>query len=69
MKNLSHFYINGQWVSPEKPNDFIVENPSNERQIGIISLGTSVDVDKAVTQLETHLISMVLVQEKSVLHY
>ena len=49
MKNLSHFYINGQWVSPEKPNDFIVENPSNERQIGIISLGTTVDVDKAVT--------------------
>ena len=48
MKNLRHFYINGQWVSPEKPNDFIVENPSDESQLGIISLGTKVDVDKAV---------------------
>ncbi len=48
MKDLRQFYINGQWLSPEKPNDFIVENPSNESQLGVISLGNKVDVDKAV---------------------
>jgi len=48
MKNLRDFYINGQWVSPEKPQEFNVENPSTESQIGVISLGSNVDVDKAV---------------------
>lgn len=48
MKNLRHFYINGQWVSPNKPKELIVENPSTESQIGVISLGSEIDVDKAV---------------------
>ena len=48
MKNLRHFYINGQWISPNKPKELIVENPSTESQIGVISLGSEIDVDKAV---------------------
>lgn len=48
MKNLRHFYINGQWVAPNKPKELIVENPSTENQIGVISLGSETDVDKAV---------------------
>lgn len=48
MKNLRHFYINGQWIPPNKPKELIVENPSTESQIGVISLGSEIDVDKAV---------------------
>ena len=48
MKDLRHFYINGQWISPEKPKELSVENPSTEEQIGVISLGSAVDIDKAV---------------------
>jgi len=49
MYDYRQFYINGQWVDPVTPNDFAVENPSTEEQIGVISLGTAADVDKAVT--------------------
>ena len=27
------FYINGQWVSPSKPNDYEVINPSTEEDL------------------------------------
>jgi aldehyde dehydrogenase (NAD+) len=49
MKDCRQFYINGAWVSPTKPNDFEVLNPATEEPIGVISLGTAADVDKAVT--------------------
>jgi len=49
MKNLKNFYINGQWTVPAINNDFPVENPSNEKQVGIITLGSALDVDKAVS--------------------
>ncbi|MBU3068560.1 aldehyde dehydrogenase family protein [Aestuariicella sp. G3-2] len=48
MKDYRQFYINGQWVDPITANDFAVENPSTEEQIGVISLGSAADVDKAV---------------------
>jgi len=48
MKDCRKFYINGEWVSPTKANDFEVINPSTEEPIGLISLGTAADVDKAV---------------------
>ncbi|GAB3111637.1 aldehyde dehydrogenase family protein [Aestuariicella hydrocarbonica] len=48
MRDYRQFYINGQWVDPVTPNDFAVENPSTEEQIGVISLGSAADVDKAV---------------------
>lgn len=48
MKEYRQFYIDGQWVDPVTGNDFAVENPSTEAQIGIISLGSAADVDKAV---------------------
>ncbi|MEH6527041.1 MAG: aldehyde dehydrogenase family protein [Sneathiella sp.] len=41
------FYINGQWVSPAKANDFNVINPSNEEPCAIISLGDQADTDAA----------------------
>ena len=48
MLDKRKFYINGKWVSPSKPNDFQVINPSNEDPYAIISLGYKEDVDKAV---------------------
>jgi len=48
MKDCRQFYIEGKWVSPEKPRDFEVINPVNEEPIATISLGSSSDLDKAV---------------------
>ncbi len=42
------FYINGKWVSPSKPNDFKVINPSNEKTFAVISLGSAEDTNSAV---------------------
>ncbi len=49
MHDYRQFYIDGQWVDPVQANDFPVENPSTEEQIGVISLGSAADVDKAVS--------------------
>ena len=48
MLDKRKFYINGKWVSPSKPNDLEVINPSNEDAYAVISLGSKEDVDKAV---------------------
>jgi len=48
MNDCRQFYIDGKWVSPTKPNDFEVINPASEESIATISLGSAVDVDKAV---------------------
>ncbi len=42
------FYINGQWVSPAKANDFDVIDPSTEEVCAVISLGDQADTDAAV---------------------
>jgi len=48
MLDKRKFYINGQWLSPTKPNDLEVINPSNEDSYAIISLGSKEDTDAAV---------------------
>ncbi len=48
MKDCRQFYIDGKWVSPGKAHDFPVLNPATEEHIGVISLGSAADVDKAV---------------------
>ena len=42
------FYINGKWVSPSKPNDYEVINPSTEEAFATISLGSTEDTNAAV---------------------
>ncbi|HEY6389202.1 MAG TPA: aldehyde dehydrogenase family protein [Candidatus Acidoferrum sp.] len=49
MKDCRLFYIDGKWVSPAEPRDFAVTNPATEEQIAMISLGSSVDVENAVS--------------------
>lgn len=48
MKDLTKFYINGQWVNPLVARDLAVENPAKEETIATISLGAAADVDAAV---------------------
>jgi aldehyde dehydrogenase (NAD+) len=42
------FYIDGQWVDPAAPNDFKVINPATEEPAGVISMGSALDVNRAV---------------------
>lgn len=49
MQHSRQFYINGVWVDPAAPHDFPVENPATEEVVDTISLGTAVDINKAVT--------------------
>ena len=49
MRDLTHFYINGEWVSPTPGHTLDVINPATEQPCATIALGTSGDVDKAVT--------------------
>ena len=45
MLDKRNFYINGKWVSPSKPNNFEVIDPSTEEPFAIISLGSIEDTD------------------------
>ena len=49
MLDKKKFYINGEWVSPKKPNDFKVTDPSTEEECAVISLGEVEDVNDAVS--------------------
>ncbi len=42
------FYIDGAWVDPIEPKEFQVINPATEAPAGVISMGSSKDVDRAV---------------------
>jgi aldehyde dehydrogenase (NAD+) len=48
MTDTTLFYINGKWTPPATPNPHAVENPATEQVIARISLGSQVDVDRAV---------------------
>ena len=48
MIDKRQFYINGQWVSPAKANNFDIIDPSTEDVVGVISLGGQSDTDAAV---------------------
>jgi aldehyde dehydrogenase (NAD+) len=48
MDNLSKFYIDGAWVTPQSEQRFPVLNPATEQRVGEIILGNSDDVNLAV---------------------
>ncbi|NVK39930.1 MAG: aldehyde dehydrogenase family protein [Oceanospirillaceae bacterium] len=48
MRDYRKFYIDGQWVDPVIPAELEVINPATEEAAGVISLGSSADVDLAV---------------------
>ncbi|NCF50821.1 aldehyde dehydrogenase family protein [Gammaproteobacteria bacterium] len=49
MREVLQFYIDGAWVDPVEPRTLDVINPATEEVCGRISLGSTADVDKAVT--------------------
>ncbi len=53
MLNKRLFYIDGQWVPPQQPNDCEVIDPSTEKACAIISLGSKADTNKAVAAAKT----------------
>lgn len=48
MNNNSKFYIDGAWVNPAVAKSFDLFSPATEEVIGQISMGSAVDVDRAV---------------------
>ncbi len=48
MNDHRRFYIDGQWVDPQRPQDRPVINPATEQRIATISIGGPADVDRAV---------------------
>ncbi|WP_027577291.1 aldehyde dehydrogenase family protein [Bradyrhizobium sp. WSM1743] len=48
MREYLKFYIDGDWVDPDMPKQMDVINPATEEVCGHISVGSAVDVDKAV---------------------
>jgi aldehyde dehydrogenase (NAD+) len=53
MQTLDTFYIDGEWVAPEGTATMPIKNPANNTQIGILTLGSTVDVDRAVAAAKT----------------
>lgn len=49
MREYLKFYIDGEWVDPLRPNSLEVDNPTTEQVSGTIALGSSADVDLAVS--------------------
>lgn len=48
MYECRKFFIGGEWVDPIRPSDREVIDPATENRIGMISLGSEDDVDRAV---------------------
>ena len=63
MKNLSKFYIAGEWVNPISDNMMPVLNPATEEQIGTIALGNITDVENAVAAAKSAFDSFSLISK------
>ncbi|MGW0037023.1 aldehyde dehydrogenase family protein [Gordonia sp. NPDC003376] len=48
MREITQFYIDGQWVDPIELNLIDVVNPATEKAAGHVAIGTAADVDVAV---------------------
>ena len=48
MRKCLQFYINGRWVDPLTPATLDVVNPATEEVMGITSVGSAADVNRAV---------------------
>ena len=57
MLDKRKFYIDGKWVSPSKPNDLEVINPSTEEAFATISLGSKEDTNSAVSAAKKALVN------------
>ena len=53
MRELTNFYINGSWITPQDRQTLPVINPATEKSFATISLGTAQDVDMAAQAART----------------
>lgn len=53
MRDLSAFYIGGEWTEPLSRDEMPVINPASEKPIGAIRLASPADVDRAVEAANT----------------
>ncbi|PHS26681.1 MAG: aldehyde dehydrogenase family protein [Robiginitomaculum sp.] len=53
MREITEFYINGEWVSPRGTGRMDVINPANEEISGHVALGDASDVDRAAAAAKT----------------
>lgn len=49
MKQYPHLYIDGQWTEPTDPREVELVDPTREEPFAKVTLGTSADVDRAVS--------------------
>ena len=64
MLSKKNFYINGKWVIPHQEKELHVINPSTEESCAIISLGSSEDINSAVSAAKKLLKVGLLLQKK-----
>lgn len=57
MREYLKFYIDGQWVDPVELRLLDVENPATEQVCGRIAIGSSADVDRAVSAARAAFVS------------
>jgi aldehyde dehydrogenase (NAD+) len=48
LKRVNSFYIDGKWVDAQSANKFALIDPATERHVADLSMGSAIDVDKAV---------------------
>jgi aldehyde dehydrogenase (NAD+) len=48
MEHAHKFYIDGQWVDPDRLKELDVVDPSTEQSIGTIAIGGTVDAERAI---------------------
>ena len=65
MLDKRKFYINGNWIHPQRNNDFDVLNPSTEEIYAVISLGNKNDVDLAVKAAKDAFVNWSQVEKKT----
>ncbi|MBN3754649.1 aldehyde dehydrogenase family protein [Paraburkholderia sp. Tr-20389] len=53
MQHATQFYIDGKWIDPIEPKTLDVIDPSTAQPFAQISLGSAVDVDRAVAAAKT----------------
>ncbi len=48
MREITKFYIDGEWVEPAEPRVVDVVDPATEKPAGQVAMGSAADVDRAV---------------------
>jgi aldehyde dehydrogenase (NAD+) len=53
MITIDKFYIGGEWVASQSDKTMLILTPSTNAQVGVLTMGSSADVDRAVAAAKT----------------